>query len=331
MANALEEFLRQEVAASIAADLSAPEGPLSVLDRSRVQSGVAIARLQRQQELALYERFYNHFQMQLVPRLMPASPWRDVGPWRDAAVEQYNRWATVSSGPDRSVEHLRTATAVMERPTGAPWDLPPTLPPDEYMDLAERVGLDSPEITQARLDLFLWANGWPVYPYEKVVAYMEQLAKREESRLRVESGQEMHDAGRRQAIRRRRLGRAGMVVNRRSFFGTIAAAFAPLRVAAALPAASTSSVLPKPPGWLAYDVIHHAARLLGVIVPGEVLGSAEFEAWSFHLSGLLAERRWASQSHLARGLAERMSPIYPRFPRLRFHPHAFVLTWPRLG
>lgn len=71
------------------------------------------------------------------------------------------------------------AVAVMERPTAVPFTLPPVLPNDEYLQVADRIGLVSPPVLKAKLERFLAVNGWPLYPYDKVWKYLEQLAEKE--------------------------------------------------------------------------------------------------------------------------------------------------------
>jgi len=80
----------------------------------------------------------------------------------------------------RAEQQRRTATAVMERPSGVTFTLPPTVPPDEYLTLAASIGMDSPNIIKARLERYLALNGWVVYPYDRVMAYLQQLADREQ-------------------------------------------------------------------------------------------------------------------------------------------------------
>jgi hypothetical protein len=89
---------------------------------------------------------------------------------------------TVSSGiaiAARQREEPRAATAVLERPTGEPWTLPPVMPDDEYLRVAAKLKLRTPGVIKARLERFLVMRGWPVYPYDKVWAYLQSLAAKE--------------------------------------------------------------------------------------------------------------------------------------------------------
>jgi hypothetical protein len=73
----------------------------------------------------------------------------------------------------------RTATAVLERPKGEPWTLPPVMPDDEYLRVAAKLKLRTPAVIKAKLERFLVMRGWPVYPYDRVWAYLKSLAAKE--------------------------------------------------------------------------------------------------------------------------------------------------------
>ena|SRR5579883_2371290 len=73
----------------------------------------------------------------------------------------------------------KTTTVVVERPAGTPWQLPPVMPPDDYLAKAKTIRLNTPKIVEARLDRFLVDRGWLVYDYERVMAYLRQLAEKE--------------------------------------------------------------------------------------------------------------------------------------------------------
>jgi hypothetical protein len=102
-----------------------------------------------------------------------------TGPWPSPGV-------AMRQGP-RTEQTLyvpaRTATALMDRPKAAPFQMPALLPPREYLETAARVKLDSPKVLRARLEYFLATNGWPVYPYDRVWSYLEQLADQENQRV----------------------------------------------------------------------------------------------------------------------------------------------------
>jgi hypothetical protein len=49
---------------------------------------------------------------------------------------------------------------------------------EEYFQLAERLGIKSAKVTQARLERFLHKEAMGVYDYKKVDAYMQRLAER---------------------------------------------------------------------------------------------------------------------------------------------------------
>jgi hypothetical protein len=80
---------------------------------------------------------------------------------------------------EQGQEPQRTATAVLERPAAAPVVLPPNLPPPDYLETAGAIGLDAPKVLSARVHYWLATHGWPLYNYDRVMAYLRQLANQD--------------------------------------------------------------------------------------------------------------------------------------------------------
>ena len=71
-----------------------------------------------------------------------------------------------------------TAVATLKRPKAIPFTLPPTLPPDDYLDLAAAIGLDAGPAMDLRLGRFFVDRGWLIYPYQRVWNYLLSLCER---------------------------------------------------------------------------------------------------------------------------------------------------------
>jgi hypothetical protein len=74
----------------------------------------------------------------------------------------------------------RARAAVVEKPVGDRWKVVGPVPSPEYLEVAERIGLKSLPVMKSRVEHFL-ANvvGWPVYRYERVMAYLQYIADRD--------------------------------------------------------------------------------------------------------------------------------------------------------
>jgi hypothetical protein len=73
-------------------------------------------------------------------------------------------------------------TAVMERPKGKQWVMPPVVPSDDYSQVARRIGLNGGAFLEIALQRFIVDHKWPVYPNDQVQAYLQQLADQETER-----------------------------------------------------------------------------------------------------------------------------------------------------
>jgi hypothetical protein len=107
-------------------------------------------------------------------------------------------------------------------------------------------------------------------------------------------------------------------MDRRTFFRSLAGVPAAAAWGRAMAKKPDFIPVDSTPPFIAADVIRSALRQLGVLAPGEIAPQSVEDAALFHLRGLLAERRWVSQSHLSCDLAWRLAPEYC----LRFRPPA---------
>lgn len=132
---------------------------------ARPQVGLIESSKHRLDEIAMRE-MYERLNLMAIPRYIIGNAAFDP-PESGIAIQARER-----EGP-------QTATAVLDRPTGAPWTLPPVMPDDEYLRVAAKLKLRTPAVIKARLERFLAMRGWPVFDYPKVWAYLKSLAKKE--------------------------------------------------------------------------------------------------------------------------------------------------------